>query len=227
MYPQIHPALGVVLKKLPKPPFVGCQYKTTLTDTADATVSTWNNVDIGVEHPNRIIVVATFVGVSVGVTTLVQGADRLFTQRIATVCITGHAVPSGTSVTITVSATGSIRKAASVYVAYPYSIWRDSGSVTATTTTNAVVNDLKSVQNGFLIYAGAQLATLGTFTTTWNGTDAVVEDVDAQLEAASSYTMGHINFTEASNDVHDITMAASTSGTKDFAVITMLVPYGY
>lgn len=228
MYPQVHPALGVVLKKLHKVPFAGCQYNTTLTDTANATLSTWDNVDIGTEHPNRIIIIAAFVGVSAAVPVVtVHGVDRLIFKRVNSVSVSIHPVPTGTSVTIAVSATSSLRKAVSVYVAYPSSIQNDGSTSSTATTTNAVVSDIKSMTNGFLVYVGAQLATLGTFTTTWNGTDAVTEDVDAQLEAASSYTMGHINFTEGSNDLHDITLATSASGTKDFSVMTMFASYGY
>lgn len=219
--------IGLVLKKLPKPPFAGCQYKTTLTDTANATLSTWDAVDIGIEHPNRVVIVASFFGVSVLPTVLVGGMEKFHIQRTATVSISMHRVPCGTTCTITVSAASSIRKAASIYVAYPYGIWRDGAGATATTTSNAVISDIKYLTNSFLIYCAAQLSTLGTFTTTWNGTDAVTEDVDAQLEAASSYTMGHINFTEASNDTHDLTLASSASGTKDLVAITMSVPYGY
>lgn len=219
--------IGLILKKLPIVPFVGCQYKTTLTDTANATLSTWDSVDIGVEHPNRMIIVASFSGVSALPVVLVAGIEKVQIQRTASVAITVHRVPTGTTCSISISSASSLRKAASVYVAYPYSIWRDSGGTTALTTSNAVVSDIKSVPNGFMIYCGAQLSVLGTFTTTWNGTDIVVEDVDAQLESASSYTMGHINFTEASSDLHDMTLATSTSGQKDFVVLTMLPPYGY
>src|SRR4051812_42067161 len=126
MYPSVHPALRTVLKKLPKPPFVGCQYKTTLTDTANATLSTWSSVDIGVEHPNRVIIIAAFVGVSAVATSVVHGVDYSQRARLAEDQITSHLVPTGKSVTITVSAAGSIRKAVSVYVAYPASITKDS-----------------------------------------------------------------------------------------------------
>lgn len=227
MYLSIHPALRTVLKKLPKEPFVGCQYKTTLTDTANATLSTWNNVDIGVEHPNRVIIIVAFVGVNITATTIVHGVGLSQRARLAEGQITSHLVPTGKSVTITVSAVGSVRKAVSVYVAYPASISKDSVTVTAATTTNAVSGTLKSIKNGFLVYIGSQVATLGTFSTTWGGTDAVTEDVDAQLEAASSYTSGHINFAGASNDTFKLTLATSASGTKNLVVLTMGPPLGY
>ena len=88
-------------------------------------------------------------------------------------------------------------------------------------TTDANVANLKAQAGGFLIYAGSQPVVLGTFTTTWNGTNGTLqEDVDAQLEAATSYTTGMIpNFT-VSSDNDDLNMAESASGTKLLVAVT-------
>jgi hypothetical protein len=65
-----------------------------------------------------------------------------------------------------------------------------------------------------LVYSGGQNATLGTFTTTWNGSESLVENVDAQLEGTASYTSGHVNNMLVSANVNDLVMAESASGTK-------------
>lgn len=229
MHPNINPALRTVLKKLPAVPFVGCQYKTTVTSTTDQTTTNFTGVDIGIQHPNRVVIVAAFLGVAVIGTVVVHGVGQNINSRQNETQITIHEVPTGKTCTITITAPGSIRKAASIYIAYPAQVASilAFGTASANTTSNAIISAKKFIKNGFMVYAGAQVATLGTFTTTWDGTDAVVEDVDAQLESASSYTAGHINFTEASNDLHSLTMAASTSGTKTLAMLTMGAPYGY
>lgn len=212
--------IGLILKKWQKPPFNGCQFKTTLTQTVDETTTTWNSVDIGAEHPNRIIILAMFLGVSVNATSQVHGVGNNTRSRSAEAQVNTHKVPTGTSVTITVSAVGSLRKAVGVYVAYPKDITRNPGSGSGNTNTPATNTPIIAIKNGFLVYAGSQVITLGTFTTTSNGTDAVTEDVDAQIESASSYTFGHINFTESHSN-RTLTLTQSTSGTKQLASITM------
>ncbi len=218
----------MLIRPLPRVPSVFPIYKTTLTDTANANSSTFNAVDIGVPHPKRLIVLAVFHGVAAACTATINNTNMHRIQNTAHEFAIFHLqVPVGTTADIVVTATSSIRKAVSVYVAYPNNpIPLDSATATANTTTNANAADQKVQANGFLIYSGGQLATLGTFTTTWNGTDAVVEDVDAQLEAASSYTAGHINITN-STDVSDLDMAESTSGTKRLVVGTWGPPPGY
>lgn len=207
----------LAVKHIPNAPFRGCQYKTTVTTTTDETTSTWTGVDIGTPHPDRIVVLAIFQGVNGDVTnatTTVNGVQPCHKTRINEFAITVHKVPLGTTATVAVSATTSLRKAVGIFIAYPeIPIPMESGSVSAATTSDAQLLNWRQRDGGFLIYSGGQLATLGTFTTTWNGTDTLVEDVDAQLEAASSYTFGHIN-TIISTNVNDLIMAESVSGTK-------------
>jgi len=207
--------------RVPNAPLVGCQYKSTQTITTDETTSTWNAVDIGTPHPDRIVILAIFAGVNGDVTAAsVNGIPFFHKTRINEFAICACRVPNDTTARIEVSATSSIRKAVSVMVAYPQNpIPLDSGTATANTTTNANVADQKVQRHGCLVYAGGQLATLGTFTTTWNGTDSLVEDVDAQLESASSYTAGHINIT-ISSDTSDVDLGESASGTKRLVVCT-------
>ncbi len=217
---QNHP-LGLIVRKVRKAPFTGVQYKTTLTTTTDETLTTWTGVDIGQAHPHRMIILATFMGVNVTPATTVNGFTTIDKIRNNEFGITFHIVPTGSTATITASGVSSARKAIGVYVAYP--MWTtlvDSGSTSAATTTDANLADLKVVRGGALIYSGGQLSTLGTFTTTWNGTDAVIEDIDAQLEATSSYTSGHINITNSS-DISDLNMAESNSGAKRLAAISI------
>jgi hypothetical protein len=65
------------------------------------------------------------------------------------------------------------------------------------------------------------LATLGAFTTTWNGTNGTLtENYDAQIEAATSVTHGFIDRFTASSDNDDLNMAESVSGTKQLVAVT-------
>lgn len=134
-------------------------------------------------------------------------------------------VPVGSTATIGHTAVASVRKAISVYVLYPeWSRALQTIGTTATTTTDAAVTIASASCNGCIIYAGGQDATLGTFTTTWGGTDAVIEDIDAQLEGTASYTSGHVNLTESSF-TNALTLAESTSGTKALVAISLRPPY--
>ena len=212
----------------PAVPFTGCQYKSTQTQTVDETVTTWTSVAIGTPHPKRIVVLGIFQGVDGNMTSAtVNGMEAYFKLNLNEFSIAAIQVPNNTLATITVSATSSVRKACSVYVGYPNNhMPLDSGTNSANAATDANVADQKVQASGFLIYSGGQFGTIGTFTTTWNGADAVVEDTDAQLEAISSYTAGHINIT-GSTDLSDLNMAESTSGTKRLAVATWGPPRGY
>lgn len=220
----------VFIPQIPKAPFAGCVYKTTLTTTTDENGTTWNSQDIGAPHPSRIVVLAVFQGVNGDLTTVtVNGINEYHKTRLNEFSITAHRVPTDTTATIVVTAATSLRKAVGVYVGYPWNpIPLDFGSVSANTTTDANVADQKTQAGGFLIYSGGQLSTLGTFTTTWNGqgSDAVTENADAQLEATSSYTNGHINITR-SDDIGDVNMAESTSGTKRLIVCSWGPPWNY
>ena len=218
----------MIVKKLPVVPFAGCQYKSTQTDTVDQTNSTFSSVAIGAAHLDRIIILAIFQGVNGALTTAsVNGYDAYHITTLNEFSIAACKVPNDTTATIVVGATSSVRKAVGVYVAYPqHPLPTFFGSGTANVGTNATVANVKAVNNGCLIYSGGQLATLGTFTTTWGGSDAVTENADAQLEATSSYTNGNINFT-VSSGANTVTLAASANGTKRLIVACWGPPRGY
>lgn len=214
---------------MPAVPSRAVIYKTTLTTTTDESNSTFSSVDIGVPHPRRIIILAIFKGVattasawlhsSANVTKFHRAADN-GSHEVAIYFLPWAG--NSTVETIVVGATSSLRKAVGVYIAYPYDpLPIDSGTATANTTSDATVTNMATAGGGFAIYAGCQQSTLGTFTTTWNGAgaEAVTEDVDAQLESASSYTFGHIDIVQADAQ-GDVTLAESTSGTKRLAVAT-------
>jgi hypothetical protein len=213
-----------ILRPLPPVPSKTVLYKGALTTTTDENTTTWSNVDIGVPHPKRIVVLAAFLGVSANPTCTVANRSFYFGVRQNEFTVLAFLAPCCALADIVLTAASSIRKAVGVYVFYPDNhIQLDSGAVSAATTTDANLADLQVQKNGVLIYCGGQLATLGTFTTTWNGTDAVVEDADAQLESASSYTFGHINIT-VDTALSDLNMAESTSGTKRLAAVTLRAP---
>lgn len=230
-------ALGLL--GIPRVPALDPIYKGTLTTTTNETTTTWTGVDIGTPHPRRVVVLACYHGVAAAVTGRVNGVDNFVrVQNTAhEVGILIFPCPHGWTASVEVSATSSLRKAVSVYVLYPRSFLPvDSGTATANTTSDATVSNMQArmmwggisnTKAGDVascgIYVGAQHATLGTFTTTWVPNPAgaqatVTEDVDAQLEAAGSYTMGRITKFMVGSELSDLTLAESVSGTKRLAV---------
>lgn len=221
-------AAARLLRRVPSAPFSGSQYKTTVTTTTDETTSTFTSIDVGTPHPDRLVVLACHHGVNAAPSgATVAGLAAYLIVTINEFTVFAVRVPNNvTTTTITVSAASSIRKAVSVYVCYPCNrIPLDFGTGSGTTTTNAVITNLEVQAGGCLIYAGGQHATLGAFTTTWSGVNAVVENVDAQYESASSYTMGHIQITESTTQ-SDLTLAETVSGTKRLAAVTFRAPWG-
>lgn len=204
------------------PPFSGVQYMETLTTTVNESETTWAAVDIGEAHADRVVILAIYGGGTSAQTGTVGGVSPTSAvQNTKFVGIMSFAVPTGATADIVVNAASAPRKAVAVYVAYPTSATMvSSDDDSAAGTTDVVAASLTANAGGFLIYAGAQNAFLGTFSTTWGGADAVSEDVDAQIEAVASYTMGHINFTESTTA--SLTMAESTSGTKHIYAATFL-----
>lgn len=197
--------------------------KTTLTTTTNESATTWLSVDIGEAHAQRVVILAVYMGNAAVMTGTVQGIayTSLVNNTSRFVGLMSFAVPTGTTADIVVDVASSLRKAVTVYVAYPTSATIvSSDDDSAAGTTDVVASALTANAGGFVIYAGAQNAFLGTFSPTWSGVDAVVEDVDAQLEAVASYTMGHVNLTESISG--NLTLAESTSGTKHIVAGTWL-----
>lgn len=225
MIAQAAPSL--ILRKLPKVPSTIPIYKTSVTTTTDETTSTFAGIDIGVAHPKRIVIACVYHGVVGGPTATCNGIPG---YRISNAGHEGAVfvflVPTGTTATITVTMTGSLRKAVSVYIAYPYDpLPLDSGTSSATTTTAAAVNSFKVQKNGFFIYNGVVDAGLVTFSTTWGGGDTPTENVDAQLEAVGSYTAG-LCLNTVSSDASNFTMSASVSSTKRLVAASWRPAYG-
>ncbi len=191
-------------------------YKSTQTTTTDEDVTTWAGLDIGVPHPQRVVIVAGFIGVSVTSSCTVNGISHTASVGNGTrnSAIYSIPVPNGLLGDVVVTAVGSVRKAMSIYVAYPSSPAIISSGLDSQTLTTDATASLRVLVGGFVIYAGSQGATLGAFGTTWSGAESVTEDVDAQLEAASSYTTGSFAVTAASTST--LTLAETVSGTKHF-----------
>lgn len=189
-------------------------YSTTLTTTTDETTTTWTGVDIGPEHPKRIVILAMHQGVAASATGIVNGSNFFFRSQNGAheFALLAFFAPVRTLADISVSATGSIRKEVSVYYAYPRSHMPVGyGNATANTATNATISPLYISGGGFLVYAGGQHATLGAFTVTKTNV-TIDEDVDAQYESASSFTSG--SGLASQLGVADLVLAETVSGTK-------------
>jgi hypothetical protein len=215
MISSLRPGVSYALRYPPVPSRVPI-FKTTLTDTTDADTSTFTEVDIGVPHPRRVVILATMHGVIANVTATVQGSlGRVSSasQSSRYTSIMSYRVPKGFTTEIVVTSAASLRKAVGVFVAYPLShLIESSDDTTQATTTDAVLT-VNGMADGFVIYSGAQLNILGAFGATWSGTDAAVESVDAQLEATSSYSFGYVPLTQTLVGA-TLTIAETTSGTK-------------
>jgi hypothetical protein len=197
---------------VPPVPFRGAQFVAVQTTTTNETTTTFTGYNIGTPHPFRVVCVCAYVAVDAAITVRINGtlahAVRQNELQMAWLC-----VPQGTTADVEVSSVGSLRKSVAVYILYPTGhmplskVTQTQGATTDITFTNLHVSG-----GGCVIYCISQ-AVLGTFTATWGGIDAVVEDSDAQLEASSSVMFGHINITQSSN-TNTLTLAESTSGNK-------------
>lgn len=221
----VPPYLSVVALRASNPPpapVAAPTYVSTQTTTTDQTTTTWTGLSIGVPHPRRIVIAAGYHGVAAAATAQCNGSDHYYRSQNTAheFSLFAFFAPVGLTADISVSATGSLRKAFSIYYAYPANpLPVDDGQATANTTTNATIANLALRAGGFLVYAGGQHATLGTFTTTFPG-QTVTEDVDAQLETAASYTTGRIVTASVSSDAVTLDMAEATSGTKRLTAAT-------
>jgi hypothetical protein len=214
---------------MPSAPHFGTKTPNTpSTTTTDETTTTFNNLPIGVEHPRRLVIASVYHGVAAACTATCNGTNMHRIQNTAhEFSIFFLQVPVGTTASISISATSSVRKKLTVFISYPSNpIPLDSGTDTANTTTNASVANLQVQYLGCLIYSGGQHATLGAFTTSWGGSEVVTETNDAQLEAAASYTDGYIAVI-TSTSTNALTLAETVSGTKRLVVGTWQPPHNY
>lgn len=203
-------------------------YKTTLTSTsnvASGSSYTFSTVDVGVAHSKRIVIIGhispsgstgiPLIGGTSATNVASDGSAAGFNLSVAP-------APTGTTldIEIPIIAGTAARCVVAVWIAYPNSITKvDSGNDTsgASGTTDAVASDIAVVPGGFLIAWGGQISTVGSFTGTWSGIDTPVEDVDATLEATTSYAGWSMATTETASG-GDFTMAESVSGQKELCV---------
>lgn len=213
---------------LPPVPVKTVTYKTTLTTTTDETTTTWTSVDIGTPHPKRVVILAVIAGTSGTPTSVtVNGITQYHRTSQTNVILTCYQVPNGTTADIVVSLSGSLRKAVGVYVFYPeQNLVMGFGGQTASAGSAATVANIRCQAGGALFYAVQQSATSGSFTTTWNGAggETLVEDVDAVLESADTYTWGHVDITR-SDTQGDVSASPGVNGSKSIVAITLGPPH--
>lgn len=196
-------------------------YKTVQTTTSNEGTTSFT-FDLGTPHPDRHILVTAYHGVAAACTCTLDGQASINrTQNVAhEFSIHVFAVPDcRRSGVVAVTATGSLRKAAAVFVAYPRRIdLVKANTASANTTTNASASLSQFCAGWYAVYVGGQHATLGAFTVTRTGC-IVTESVDAQLESAASYTMGYFVHDPAvgSSGNAAVVLAETVSGTKRLA----------
>lgn len=206
---------------VPAPEFLGIEAATANV----ASTRTYSGKGLGTAHDDRLIVVGvyetqTVTGVTIAGVTATKIDDEL------TFSIWAAEVPSGTSGNIVTTYTGtSSAGALARYAIYPATATAlDFVSVSASTTNNAVGSNLEVAAGGIAIYFGGQAGAVSTFTTTWSGSDTVVQDDTSEsIEAAASATCGHI-LTTVSDATLDMTMAASLSGSKSLVAASWGAP---
>lgn len=196
-------------------------YKTVQTTTTDETTTSFT-FNLGTPHPDRHIFVTAYHGVAAACTCTLDGYASM--QKIQNAAhefsIHVFCMPDNRlSGTVSVSATGSLRKAVAVFVAYPRRMNLVAGNTaTANTTTNASASLSQFRAGWYAVYVGGQHATAGAFGTTRTGC-IVTESVDAQLvdgAATASYTMGYFVHDPAvgSSGNNALVLAETVSGTK-------------
>lgn len=201
-------------------------WKGLFSDTANKSSGqsyAFDDVDVGTAHANRLVIIGTAGNsyIAIGAPTINGVAmDLVAGPGAGDFTLWQKVVASGTTADFSIPAgfTGALRCIIGVWVAYPNSSTKvDSGHTQATSTTNAVVSDVEVVDDGFQIAWGGQLATVGSFTGTWNGADTPTEDTDQTIESGTSVAAWSMPTTE-NLTTGDFTMAASASGTKRVVV---------
>jgi hypothetical protein len=215
---MIHPVMRrLVTNQVPKVPFSGCQYLSTLTSTVDQLDTTFTGFSIGIPHPDRLIILAIYHGVNSPLfQVILNGYNANGWTQLNEYSLAHVSMKEGTigDLIIGCDAASHARMNVSVYSAYPLNhIPVDGGADSAAGTSDVVVSNIKAYKDGFLVYSVGQHAVESTWTASWNGTDAVVEDYDAVPEAGSSHSTGHINFTYSSDD-RDLQLSESLTGLK-------------
>jgi hypothetical protein len=213
---------------MPPVPSLTPVYMSTQTTTTDQATTTWSGLDIGVPHPKRVVVVGYFSGATNASTVTLNGLEPVALEnnnggtRYTNTYV--FPVPSGTTGELIASTSGSSRKAASIWVYYPNRPFAISSGQDSATGSNPISASLTVQAGGAVFYTAECSAVLSTFTTTWGGTESVVEDVDAQHEATSTYTMGHINILTSS--VNTLTATPVDAAAKQLSAIVLGPAYG-
>ncbi len=203
-------------------------WKGVLTSTANVAASSsysFAGVDIGTAHAKRIVILGTLSPGGLTSNPTVDG--NAVTNRESDGSADGFnigsiAFPTGTTATIALPITlGTAERCViGVWIAYPASatpIGNDDG--TGNGTTNATADNVSVVPGGFLIAWGGQVNTVGSFTGSWSGADTPTEEVDATIEATSSYAAWTMPTTETLA-TGDFTLAASASGIKKILAVS-------
>jgi len=208
-------ATGVSEESVPSTTFV---YKTTLTDTtnkASGETYTFAGADIGTAHAKRVVILGV-VSSNSGTTVTVGGVSATLVDSAGSMRLFRASVPSGATADIVVNPAATIgRMAVSYGVFYPSSatpLGADGGTASGTGNVAHSINASVQEIGGIIVAYGGHQASLGTFTWTWGGADAITEHVDAQIESASSYSMASVNLTEDATNT--LTMAYTASATK-------------
>jgi hypothetical protein len=198
-------------------------YKTTLTDTANKTVGntyTFSAVDIGTAHEKRLVHVGFYPYSSVHTMTI-GGVAAVLVENEENFSLFQASVPTGTTADIIVTAGGSMSRCVLVvWIGYPDNATRrfaDSDEQDDVTPIAILVNGNGVVSGGYVLAFGGYPSGLATHTGTWTGVDTPAENVDAQIESATSYAGYSIATTETSASLI-FTLTGSISGDKKLVV---------
>jgi hypothetical protein len=220
-----------LLRPLPPVPSLTPIYKATQTTTTDETATTFTFSDIGTQHPKRVLVIGYMAGVGAVASTVtcngmtpVGWEDNTNGTRYSDMYV--FKVPTGDTAAITASTVGSLRKAVHLWVFYPNKPHPVSVQQANAAANVAMVASALTVQaGGALFYVAASVTSSSiTWTTTWAGTESVVEDADAILESGSSYSAGHINILASSTS--DLTMTGTLTTAKQGSALVLGPAYG-
>lgn len=202
-----------------------------LGSTTD-TSTTPSPVDIGAAHPDRVVILAIYSNpTSTGtLVARVNGYEAYISERVLSFFITCHKVPTtDTKAIISVTLTGSTRKAVGVYAAYPANLLpidRNNAQDGSNTTSPTVTPTVSCIAGGCSVTCGGAGTNGVTFTLSNSGTDNTTTDRNASLAGAITYCWGSLLNSYRANLTH--TMAKNgTSCSGRYQVMTFGPPSSY
>jgi hypothetical protein len=217
----ISPSLSVALTPLPSVPSASSIFKGTQTTTVNEDTTVFTEVDIGVPHPKRVVVLGLYGGNSATVSATVNGIPPAYMARSSFCAVAIFPVPVGETALITVTTTFSQHKVVAVWIDYPQNdAPLDSAANVASGITPVTLSDLKVQYGGVVFFACFEPTAVETFTVTWTGTDAVIVDVNSSIESFSSYVMGRIPIVSGS-DLDDLTVSVTNGGGKRLSAVSL------